>query len=192
MSEVIPESFFQTLPLEKVFAQSAPLEVDIGSGEGSFLLAMASKHPHRNFLAIERLLGRVRKTLHEAQLRSLENVRVLRAESAYSVRYLLPPGSVDTFHVAFPDPWPKRRHWPRRLINLEFLESCHAALAKGGELRIKTDHSGYFEQIEEVIANSPQFTRVEWPNDPDYPRTDFERKFERRGLPIYRARLLRA
>lgn len=191
MSEVIPESYFEPLPLEKLFGRKAPLEVDVGSGEGRFLLAMAAKYPERNFLAIERLLGRVRKTIHEAQLRSINNVRVLRVESAYSVRYLLPPSSVDVFHVAFPDPWPKRRHWERRLVNVEFLQACHTALAPNGELRLKTDHAGYFEAMQEVIAKSPQFRPIDWPEDPDYPRTDFERKFEKRGLPIYRARLLK-
>lgn len=191
MSEIIPESYFEPLALEKFFGRKAPLEVDVGSGEGRFLIAMATRHPERNFLAMERLLGRVRKTLQEAQARSLENIRVLRAESSYSIRYLLPPESVEVFHVAFPDPWPKRRHWERRLVNVEFLQSCHAALTQTGELRLKTDHAGYFEHMQEVIASSPQFKPVDWPEDPDYPRTDFERKFERRGLPIYRARLLK-
>lgn len=191
MSEVTPESYFEPLRIDEIFGRKAPLQVDIGSGEGAFVLAMAARHPEHNFLAIERLLGRVRKTLHEANLRSLHNLRVLRAESAYSVRYLLPKGIVQTFHVAFPDPWPKRRHWQRRLINTEFLQACHAALAEGGELRLKTDHQGYFEHMRSVIAQSPQFKAVEWPDDPDYPRTNFERKFEKRGLPIYRARLIK-
>lgn len=189
--EFLPENYFAHLPLDALFSQPAPLEVDIGSGPGRFLLAMARKFPDHNFLGIERLVGRVRKTCEAALRLDLCNVRILRLESAYAVRHLLPSDSVSTFHVAFPDPWPKRKHWPRRLFNAEFLAAVTAALQTGGELRIKTDDAVYFDAIRKTLAENFCFQQIEWPEDPDYPQTNFERRFRAKGLEIYRLRLVK-
>lgn len=189
--ELIPESYFKPLDLQATFARVAPLEVDIGVGEGSFLLAMAQRHPERNFLGVERLLGRVRKMCRRAARDGLENVRVLRVENSYAVRFLLPPESVSTFHILFPDPWPKRRHWPRRLIQSDFLDAIFIALKSDGELRIKTDDAPYFEHIRSIVQARENFREECWPNETDEPQTDFERRFAARGLPIYRLRLVK-
>ena len=74
-----------------------------------------------------------RKTIRFAEDRGLSNVRILKVENEFAVRLLFPSESVDVFHVAFPDPWPKRRHWPRRLINDDFLDAAHRALRTDGE-----------------------------------------------------------
>jgi tRNA (guanine-N7-)-methyltransferase len=105
------ESFVDRLDIEKVFGRSAPLQVDLGCGDGSFLCALAQRNPDQNFLGIERLLGRIRSAARKAAM--VGNVRLLRMESSYAVRYLLPAGLVETFYLLFPDPWPKRRHWRR-------------------------------------------------------------------------------
>lgn len=207
--ELSPSDYFTALDIVEVFRAraEAPLEVDIGSGDGSFLVEMAERHPERNFLGLERLLGRVRKTCRRAARLGLDNVRVLRIENAYAVRHLLPPGSVSTFHILFPDPWPKRRHWRRRLIQPPFLDALAHALHPGGELRIKTDDAPYFAHIRAAIAERAQlFRELPWPETPevgeanadadgnsnaDDPLTDFERRFVARGLPIYRARLVK-
>ena len=107
----------------------------------------ARHFPERNFLGIERLLGRVRKTCRVASETGLTNLRVLRLELDYTVRYLLPENSVWRFHLNFPDPWPKRRHQTRRVVDGEFLEAIHRGLIDDGELWIKTDHEAYFQQI---------------------------------------------
>src|SRR5207302_10439586 len=105
---------------------------------------------------------------------------------------MLPPESVATFHILFPDPWPKRRHWRRRLIQPEFLDAVSAALALGGELRIKTDDAPYFEHIREVLKPRTDFREIAWPDDDaEYPQTDFERGFVARGMPIHRVRLVK-
>lgn len=190
--ELLPASFFAPLIIPDLFPQAAPLEVDVGSGPGRFLLAMAQQHPERNFLGIERLLGRVRRSCGAASRLALRNVRILRVENFYAVRHLLPPRSVAIFHVAFPDPWPKRKHWPRRMVTAEFLRAAAAALETGGELRIKTDDAPYFASIGKTVAACPDFREIEWPDDPAYPLTNFERTFRARGLPIYRLRLVTA
>jgi tRNA (guanine-N7-)-methyltransferase len=184
--EFIPLSYVEPLLIDAMFARTAPLEVDVGCGEGAFLVTMATRFPERNFLGIERLLGRVRKTCRRADHAGLKNIRVLRVESAYAVRHLLPRGLVAVFHVMFPDPWPKRKHRRRRLINGEFLDSVWAALQCGGELRLTTDDRDYFEQMKKVSALRTDFVEMKWPFDSDYPQTDFEKHFRAQGLPIHR------
>ncbi|MHA3772096.1 tRNA (guanosine(46)-N7)-methyltransferase TrmB [Verrucomicrobiota bacterium sgz303538] len=186
-----PANIFERAQMSEIFERSAPLEVDIGCGEGAFILARATAHPERNFLGIERLANRVSKVCRAAAREGLTNVRVLRLESAYSVKHVLPLGSISMAHVAFPDPWPKRHHQPRRLIQDEFLKDLRESLVQGGELRLKTDDLPYFQWMEKVISRAQGWERVDWPEDPDYPVTNFERKFLDQGLPIYRARLLR-
>jgi len=184
--ELIPSNYFEPLQLDLAFPRPAPVEVDIGCGEGSFLVAMAARFPDRNFLGVERLLGRIRKTCRRARAKNLENLRVLRLESAYTVQHLLPPGSVSVFHVMFPDPWPKRKHQRRRLINDPFLNTVHAALQARGELRLTTDDADYFSHMKRVCLARTDFEPIPWPDDPEYPQTDFERGFRAQGLPIHR------
>ncbi|MEA3209145.1 MAG: tRNA (guanine-N7-)-methyltransferase [Chthoniobacter sp.] len=175
--------------LSELFPRSASLEVDIGSGEGSYILALARQHPERNFLGIERLLGRVRKTCRAAAREGLGNVRMLRLEIAYALRYVLPLGSVSVAHLLFPDPWPKRYHHPRRLVQDGFMEAMHGILGPGGELRIKTDDEPYFLWMEKVLSRAKGYEQLDWPEDLECPQTDFEQRFVAQGLPIYRARL---
>ena len=172
--------------MDRVFPRPVPVEVDAGCGEGAFLVEMAARFPERNFLGIERLLGRIRKTCRRVTARNLENVRVLRLETAYTIQHLLPPSSVSVFHVMFPDPWPKRKHQRRRLVNNPFLDTIHMALAENGELRLTTDDADYFRQMQAVGLARTDFEAVPWPDDPGYPQTDFEKGFRAQGLPIHR------
>jgi tRNA (guanine-N7-)-methyltransferase len=187
--EFMPADYFARANMSDIFERPAPLEIDLGCGEGGFLVAMAARHPERNFLGIERLLGRVRKVCHMVVHHKLTNTRLLRIETAYALRYVLPPESVSVAHVLFPDPWPKRHHQSRRLIQDGFMEALHGILVPGGELRIKTDDQPYFMWMEKVLARAKGYERLDWPDDPDYPQTNFERRFVAQGLPIYRARL---
>ena len=189
--ELIPANYFEPLQIALTFNRPAPLEVDIGCGEGSFLVGMAAQFPERNFLGIERLLGRIRKTCRRTFARDLENVRVLRLESSYTIQYLLPPNSVSVFHLMFPDPWPKRKHHRRRIVADPFLDACHVALCAQGELRLTTDDKDYFEQMQSVCLGRPDFMPIQWTEDPNYPQTDFERGFRAQGLPIYRLFLMK-
>jgi tRNA (guanine-N7-)-methyltransferase len=184
--EFIPASFLEPMQLDSLFERTAPVELDAGCGEGAFLIAMAERFPDRNYLGIERLLGRVRNTCSRAAKRRLGNIRVLRVEIAYAVTYLLPPSSIAVCHIPFPDPWPKRRHQTRRLINPAFLREVRNILADGGELRLKTDDKPYFAEMERAAAACGGFARMDWPEEPGYPLTGFERAFLEKGLPVYR------
>ncbi len=188
-AEFVPQAYSGRVKIENIFAHAAPLELDIGSGEGAFLEAMAARQPDRNFLGLERLLGRVRKVCRAIAQKELANARVMRIESYYAIKNLLPLESVSVAHVSFPDPWPKRYHHPRRLIQASFLRELHAVLAPGGELRVKTDDEPYFRWMENAFAAVTGYERSEWIEEPDYPQTNFEQRFLSQGLPIYRARL---
>ncbi len=134
MVQLIPESYTVHLDLLKIFERDAPLHVDLGCGDGTFLFALAQRYPEKNFLGIERLSGRVEKASRKAA--KIDNMRVLNVETSYAVRYLLPEQSVETFYLLFPDPWPKRRHHRRRIVTPDFLNSIHASLEENGVLRI--------------------------------------------------------
>ena len=186
MVELVPESYVVPVNLEKAFARKAPVDVDIGCGDGTFLLAMAARHRERNFLGIERMRGRVETVCRKAA--EIDNVRVLHLESTYAVRYLLPPNSVQTFYLLFPDPWPKRRHHPRRVATTEFLDAVHRALEQCGTIHIATDDRNYFEQIDHLAENDARFVRIDNPGS-ELPATRFQQRFQERGLPIYRLAL---
>jgi tRNA (guanine-N7-)-methyltransferase len=150
---------------------------------------MAALHPERNYIGTERLLGRVRSTARKARRAGVENIRLLRVESAYVVKHLLPAGSADRLYIMFPDPWPKRRHWPRRLVQPAFLETAALALRPGGECCIKTDDADYFRHIERVAMECKAFDCTPW--DEEVPVTDFERHYIAEGRAFYSLRLTR-
>lgn len=134
-------------------------------------------------MGIERLAGRVRAACHKA--RNLPNVRILRIETAYAIRYLLPPEAVTVFYLSFPDPWPKRRHHRRRLVKEDFLDAVFRSLAPNGLLRIATDQRDYFTEIEELVRRRTRF-RIIANSKGDLPVTKFEKRFLELDQPIYR------
>jgi tRNA (guanine-N7-)-methyltransferase len=186
--ELVPEMQVARLEVAELFGRSAPLHVDLGCGDGSFLCEMARQFPKRNFLGIERLMKRVEKVRRKAG--KIENVRVLRADTLFAVRYLLPESSVETFYLLFPDPWPKRRHQFRRTFTRDFLDAVADALEQHGVLRVATDQFDYFHQIERVSRAHLQFQVLpRSPDDAVLPVTKFEKKFRDQGAPIYRLTL---
>ncbi|BCX47152.1 tRNA (guanine-N(7)-)-methyltransferase [Haloferula helveola] len=186
----MPADYFCRVEKTEIFDRPGPLEVDLGCGDGSFLLAMASHHPDRNFLGVERLLGRVRKVCKRAQRDGLENLKVLRLESRYTIEWLLGAGSVSRLHLLCPDPWPKARHHRRRLIQEDFLEAVLNVLEPGGEFLFKTDHDEYFEWAVEKVDAFGRFERLDWPDDAFfYPKTDFQILWESEGKRLQGLRL---
>jgi tRNA (guanine-N7-)-methyltransferase len=183
--EVLPEFQVARLDLVQLFGRNAPLHVDLGCGDGSFLCEMAQQFPKVNFLGIERLTKRVEKVRRKAE--KIENVRVLRADTLFAVRYLLPESSVETFYLLFPDPWPKRRHQFRRIFTRDFLNAIAVALEQHRLLRVATDQIDYFHHIQRLSRADPQFQIVpQSADDAVLPVTKFERTFRDQGLPIYR------
>lgn len=163
------------------------IHVDLGAGDGGFALARARNHPDYGILAVERLLGRVRKIGRRAFRDRLENLRGLRIDARYAVERLFSPRSVDSLTVLFPDPWPKRRHRKNRLIQTDFLTACARVLKLEGWIALKTDDADYFEHMKEALEACP--TLRHWKtakSEALLPEiTDFERVFLAAGKPIY-------
>lgn len=180
-------TILQPLELTDLFGQPQPLEVELGCGDASFLVEYARRRPGTNFIGVERLLGRLQKLDRKGRRAGLENVRGLRIESAYFLRYLLPPHSTAALHVYFPDPWPKKKHRRHRLINEAFPGLARAALSPDGCVFLRTDDTDYFGQMTEVFGAAREFTAVATPAALAEITTDFERDFNAQGIPTLRA-----
>jgi len=184
-AEIIPANYFAPLDIEAIFPRTAPLEIDLGCGDGAFLVEIAARYPDRNFLGIERVPGRVATACRRIRQAGLSNACVLHLENSYAVGRLLPPGSVRVFHLMFPDPWPKRRHARRRLVTQSFFADIYRALEPNGELRIATDQRDYFGEIQRLAARAAQFQLEATGGEPAASST-FEKHFIRSGERIYR------
>jgi tRNA (guanine-N7-)-methyltransferase len=182
-----PASWFERLNLAQMFGRTVPVEVELGSGDGSFLLEWARLHPDRDFIGVERLLGRIRKIDRKSQKLGLTNILGLRIEAAYCVEYLLPSASASAIHIYFPDPWPKRRHHKNRLVNERFTTLVREALKPGAAVHLRTDSTDYFEQMRTVFDACAGLRAVPTPADLAAVMTDFERGFVAAGIPTQRA-----
>lgn len=187
-----PRSYVAVLDCADVFPKVQPFEVEIGSGDGSFLAGYATAHPGRNFLGVERLLGRLRKLDRKGRRLGLSNLKLIRLEASYVVEHLLPKNSVEALHIYFPDPWPKRRHHGRRLINARFIEAVRLVLAPSGRVYLRTDDADYFAQMTEVFGANASYCSVETPEPLRAMLTDFERTFSAKGIPTLRAAFARS
>lgn len=178
----LPAPVIPPLTIPRYFGNSSPLEIDAGSGKGRFLLARASRYPRTNFLAIERQKRRVVKTARKAFRANLQNVRILQNEICFILENFVPNQIVNTLYIFYPDPWPKRKHHPRRLIQTDFLDLAASKMISGGIIHFATDHLDYFKAAVPVMQNHPAFK----PTDPFIPtpdeKTDFELIFESQGL----------
>jgi tRNA (guanine-N7-)-methyltransferase len=177
-----------SIPLHwpQVFGRDAPTEIDLGAGKGKFLNELATAHPERNLLAVERSAKYHRLCCDRAARRGLTNVRLLRTTGEDLLFRLLGEGSVETIYVLFPDPWPKKRHHKRRLVKPEIVAAMARVLVIGGRLLVKSDHDDYAEVIGEVLTGAPGLT----PIDADeafagLPLTGFEHKYGNEGRAIH-------
>jgi tRNA (guanine-N7-)-methyltransferase len=116
----------------------------------------------------------------------LSNARILRADIPHTTQQLLPAGSVDAFHLLFPDPWPKRRHHVRRVFTAELLASLARALTIDGLFRVATDDTDYFQEMTRVLGRVSFFRRCDDAAAAALPSTTFEKRFLERGLEIHR------
>jgi tRNA (guanine-N7-)-methyltransferase len=180
-------SILERLDLTQLFSRAQPIEVELGCGDGSFLVAYAKQNPERNFLGVERLLGRVRKTVRKSARTGLKNLRLIRIESAYLLEFLLPRNSVSALHIYFPDPWPKRKHHRHRLINERFPLLASQTLVPRGRIYLRTDHPEYHKQMLEVFRPSALYRPVDTPLSLLELQTDFEQGFQARGIATLRA-----
>lgn len=180
-------SILNSIDLRQLFPKPQPLEVELGCGDASFLVEYARQHPERNFIGVERLLGRLQKLDKKGRRIGLTNTRGVRIESAYFLQYLLTPHTATALHIYFPDPWPKKKHRRHRLINEAFPALSRTVLAPGGAVFLRTDDADYFQQMTEVFGSVNFFKKTETPEALAEITTDFERDFNAQGIPTLRA-----
>lgn len=180
-------SIVEPLDLKGLFSVPQPLEVELGCGDASFLVEWAQRHPERNFIGVERLLGRISKLDRKGRRAGLKNLRGVRIESSYFLQYLLPPGSAAAIHIYFPDPWPKKKHHKHRLINERFPALARAALAPAGRVFLRTDDAPYFSEMMEIFDARKEFQKIETPMELAEWLTDFEKEFSAKGIKTLRA-----
>ncbi|WFB37353.1 tRNA (guanosine(46)-N7)-methyltransferase TrmB [Kiritimatiellota bacterium B12222] len=146
-----PENWLGPVNLDSEWDQTGPRAIDLGCGKGRFLLAHAAHHPNMRLLGIERKLRRVRKIDRKAVRAELQNIRLLRIEAIYAMKYLIPEKWIDICYIYFPDPWPKDKHADNRLLSPDFLDILERTLADKGVVHFATDHEPYFEQVVETL-----------------------------------------
>ena len=162
------------------------VECDFGAAKGKFLTESAVLNQEVFFVGIEGLTARVIRSNKKINRLGIKNAALWRGWGMESLDALIPDGFLDTLHVSFPDPWPKRRHWFRRLVNPEFLDVASRKLKREGVLRLMTDHLGYFAVMKEHLAAQGEWEQVPWQDDLERPITEFETIFLSKGDPIGR------
>lgn len=158
------------------FGRQAPLIIEIGPGSGDALRAGAAARPEWDFLAIEVWRPGIAQTLARMRHDPLPNVRFVEADAALAMATMVPAGCATEVWTFFPDPWPKRKHHPRRLVNEATTTSVSAALAPGGWWRLATDWAPYGTAIRKVVDVDERFELASTEQAPLRPMTRFERK----------------
>jgi tRNA (guanine-N7-)-methyltransferase len=174
------------LDLKAIFGRIAPIILEVGFGNGESLLSQAIEHPETDFLGIEVHTPGIGQLLNALDRCALTNVRVIREDAVQVLRETIPGGAVAGIQIFFPDPWPKKRHCKRRLIQPELVERLVKVLTPGGSLHLATDWADYAEHMLAVLEADPQLENLAgpgrfWPSPSPRPQTKFERRGQRLG-----------
>jgi len=188
---VAPPVEGQVLEPMSWFDAPGPFELEIGCGKGGFLLARARANPAVRLLGVEWANKFYTYAADRMVRRGVDNVRVMRTDARYLVQDHLPDACLRILHLYHPDPWPKKRHHKRRLVQVRFAEAVARILEPGGQWLIQTDHRDYFDWIQEVLDSVPAFEPIEWVDtvggaNAEWSGTNFEVKYQREGRSIYR------
>jgi len=172
-----------------IFGNNNPLALEIGCGTGHFVLQQAIRQPQTNFIAIDIYNKGCLKTCAKIDNAGRDNVRVLRVEARWLLARGLPPESLSAVYINCPDPWPKKRHRRRRLVNHDFLETLAHYLKPGADLYFSTDFDDYAEDVAGQIRRLPGYRNMlttAWTTTlPGYPISKYMQRFFDRGQDIY-------
>ena len=180
------------LPLstEQIFGNSNSSAIEIGFGEGEFLVEIAKDNPGWNYLGIEIKYFRYKKAIALARKENVRNIKFLHFDADLAVEQVLAENSFDMVYINFPDPWPKDRHQKHRIINDRFLENLHRLMKDGSSLEFTSDHLDYVTHTIEHFGRHPKFSNIY--GDKGYatevsgrPRTKFEKEFLEENREIY-------
>jgi tRNA (guanine-N7-)-methyltransferase len=175
-----------------VFGNDHPVELEVGSGKGLFLVNAATSQPDHNFVGIELAKKYARRAAERVARKNLANVRVIPGDAKLFLARHVPSESLRAVHVYFPDPWWKARHKKRRVFAEPLVADIERTLLPGGDLHVATDVEEYFGVILDLLANHPRYRKEPppQPKDPEHDLdylTNFERKYRLEGRPIWRA-----
>ena len=175
------------MDLSSIFGANGSLMLDLGAGEGSFIIDYAMKNPQACLFAIEKKISRVRKIASKARRLNLKNLRVVHCcWEQFLLRHCM-PSSVDEIHILFPDPWPKRRHHKRRSIKAPVVQAIADVLKPNGICRLLTDNREYFLWSEKLFLLSGYFEEKPLSLPSEYPESLFQKRFKERGIICYQA-----
>lgn len=180
----------ESLDFDRIFMRRAPRMLEIGFGTGDALLTFAQAHPEIDCIGIEVHRPGVGHALLGAENASLSNVRVIDRDAVEAIRDEIPAGAISLVHIFFPDPWHKKRHHKRRLIQPSFAALLARVIAIGGTLRLATDWEHYAHQMREVLDASNEFENVAgangfMPRNDERPLTRFEKRGHRLGHGVW-------
>lgn len=178
------------LDIEAAFGRRTQVVLEIGFGMGDSLLTMAHQEPEKSFIGIEVHPPGVGRVINAAGKEGLKNLRIYMADAMDVLEDCITDSSIDRLQVYFPDPWHKKKHNKRRMIQTQFVQQLRQKLAIGGVLHLATDWENYAGQMLEVMATAPGFknlsTRGSYSDRPDYrPITKFEKRGERLGHGVW-------
>ncbi|MEB3371181.1 tRNA (guanosine(46)-N7)-methyltransferase TrmB [Saccharopolyspora mangrovi] len=180
------------LDVQSWFGRSAPVVLEIGSGMGETTAQLVAAQPDVNYLAVEVYKPGLAQLMLRAEKLEVTNLRLLRGDAIVLLREHVEPGSLDEVRIYFPDPWPKKRHHKRRLVQPESVALIASRLRPGGVLHLATDWENYAEQMREVCEGEPQLRNRfadepgGWAPRPDWrPVTKFENRAHDEGREIH-------
>jgi tRNA (guanine-N7-)-methyltransferase len=171
------------IDLERAFGRAAPKVLEIGFGMGETTARIAATHPGIDYLGIEVHTPGVGSLLRRIEALGLKNVRVIQHDAVEVLEQMIPPASLDGVHIFFPDPWPKKRHHKRRLIQPAFVKLLASRMKPGASLQVATDWEDYAQQILETLTQEPALANTANGFAPR-PETRPETKFEHRGVKL--------
>ena len=171
------------LDLDKVFGRAAPKILEIGFGMGETTAEIAQQHPECDYLGVEVHTPGVGSLLARVEKLGLANVRIVQHDAVEVLQHMVAPGALDGVHVFFPDPWPKKRHHKRRLMQPPFVALLASRMRSGALLHTCTDWEDYARQMLEVLAAEPALANAA-SGYAERPQTRPLTKFERRGLSL--------
>jgi tRNA (guanine-N7-)-methyltransferase len=184
-----PEILEGMLDFESLFGRRGPVELEVGSGKGTFILEQARAFADANYIGVEWSNKYYKYAVDRLGRWGLQNVRMLRTDAATFIVDHVPDASIRMFHLYFPDPWPKKKHHKRRFFSDENIPQLFRILAPSGIMNIATDHEDYFSQMRDVadraiaagLFEEIEFTRPAGARSGEVVGTNYERKYMKEG-----------
>ena len=172
----IPRSLVK---ISELFNNNNHCILDIGFGDGKLLINIAKKYPNFNFIGIEVYDSGIGNALKQISDNEINNIKILKIDAVLFLKNFIKTSSLYGVSLFFPDPWPKKKHYKRRIINEDFLNLISDRVQKGGFVKIATDWTSYNESITELFENNKKFTKI---SDIAIYNERILTKFERRGI----------